>query len=314
MKKWLIYFLIIVVLVLVNIYLFVPAKIDVVKTIKINCTGAGAMRVILQKNKWVAWWPTSTASNNTASSNTYTHKSTVYVPGFSTTNALLVSLIEAGDTVNSTLTVTALQQDSIAIGWQYQLMTGNNPIKRLTQYLKARSIQQSLVEVLSSLQFFLEKKENVYGLSIQETNIVDSLLITTKGSFTNYPTNVEVYTMIKQLEQYIARQYALQTGSPMLSVQPKDHGYEAMVALPVNKRLLNKDGFVFKQMLGKGRLLVADIKGGYAAIEEGRLQLQNFREDYNKMSPALSFQSLVTNRLQEKDSSQWVTRLCYPIF
>ena len=36
-------------------------------------------------------------------------------------------------------------------------------------------------------------------------------------------------------------------------------------------------------------------------------------DDYHLTSPAISFQSLVTDRQVEKDSLKWITKIYYPI-
>jgi len=64
----------------------------------------------------------------------------------------------------------------------------------------------------------------------------------------------------------------------------------------------------------RGNILVAEIKGGIYSVNEAERQLVNYANDYKKISPAIPFQSLVTNRQLEPDTSKWVTRLYYPIF
>ncbi len=89
--------------------------------------------------------------------------------------------------------------------------------------------------------------------------------------------------------------------------------YEAMVALPTKSDLLSTGNFQLKKMV-LGKILMAEIKGGEHTIIKGEEELTNYVNDYKKISPAIPFQSLVTNRQQESDTSKWVTRLYYPIF
>ena len=59
---------------------------------------------------------------------------------------------------------------------------------------------------------------------------------------------------------------------------------------------------------------MGEIKGGIYTITTGEKELANYVIDYKKLSPAVGFQSLVTNRLLEADTAKWITRLYYPIF
>jgi hypothetical protein len=42
--------------------------------------------------------------------------------------------------------------------------------------------------------------------------------------------------------------------------------------------------------------------------------MKNYVEDNKKTSPAIPYQSLITNRLTETDTTKWVTKLYYPVF
>jgi hypothetical protein len=59
---------------------------------------------------------------------------------------------------------------------------------------------------------------------------------------------------------------------------------------------------------------MAEVKGGLFSVINGEEELTYYLSDYKKNSPAIPFQSLVTNRLLEIDTSKWVTKLYYPIF
>jgi len=89
--------------------------------------------------------------------------------------------------------------------------------------------------------------------------------------------------------------------------------YEAMVAIPTKWDIPMEGNFKLKKMV-LGNILVGEVKGGVKTITQQEKELAFYVTDHNKMSPAISFQSLVTNRLQEPDTSKWVTRLYYPVF
>ena len=63
-----------------------------------------------------------------------------------------------------------------------------------------------------------------------------------------------------------------------------------------------------------GNILEAKVVGGPATIEKGEIAMKNFAKDYGKVSPAIPFQLLVTDRNKEQDTSKWITYLKYPVF
>lgn len=86
-----------------------------------------------------------------------------------------------------------------------------------------------------------------------------------------------------------------------------------MVAIPTKKPLPSKNKFQVKRMI-LGNILMGEVKGGITTVINSEEQLANYVTDHKKLSPAISYQSLVTDRLMEKDSTKWVTRLYYPVF
>lgn len=69
---------------------------------------------------------------------------------------------------------------------------------------------------------------------------------------------------------------------------------------------------MLKQMM-LGNIVVAEVTGGPAAIEKCRMAVQFYVNDFRKVSPAIAFERMVSNRLTE-DSSRWVTSINYPVF
>jgi hypothetical protein len=88
--------------------------------------------------------------------------------------------------------------------------------------------------------------------------------------------------------------------------------YQTMVAIPVNKPLPGRGPILAKRMV-PGNILVAEVRGGTAAVEEGFRQLDAYVSEHRTRPPGLPFQSLVTDRRTEPDTSKWITRLYYPI-
>jgi hypothetical protein len=41
--------------------------------------------------------------------------------------------------------------------------------------------------------------------------------------------------------------------------------------------------------------------------------VQKYKDDYQRVSPAIPFYSLITDRLKEPDSSKWITKIYFPV-
>ncbi len=94
----------------------------------------------------------------------------------------------------------------------------SNPFTRIKNYIHARQIKNSMNGILESFQVFLKKTENVYGLSIDQMQVKDTLLISAKFSTPQYPSTTDMYAAINSLKKYIAAEGASETNSPMLNI------------------------------------------------------------------------------------------------
>ena len=120
--------------------------------------------------------------------------------------------------------------------------------------------------------------------------------------------------MISDLKGYIRTQQAMETGFPMLNVTTSDSiHYLTRVALPVNRELPTAGDIVYKRMLGRGNILVTEVKGGPGRIKEAFGQMKIYMEDYQRSGVAIPFQSIITDRSKEPDTSKWVTKVYFPV-
>ncbi len=100
----------------------------------------------------------------------------------------------------------------------------------------------------------------------------------------------------------------------MMNIAKEDSSkYLLRVALPVSKIIKEEHGIVIKRMI-RGNILVSnDITGGSSAVEHASKQMMHYVQDFNKTLAALPFQSLITNRQLEQDSTKWITRIYCPV-
>jgi hypothetical protein len=164
------------------------------------------------------------------------------------------------------------------------------------------------------MQSFFSKPENIYGFTIRQEPVVDSILVSTFAMSKGYPSTAFIYNLLDQLKDYIKNQSAKETGYPMLNINTEDSiNYLTRVAIPVDKELKSSGNISYKRMLGRGEILVAEVKGGPGLINNAFYQMKNYVNDYQRVAPAIPFLSLVTDRMNEPDTSKWITRIYYPV-
>jgi hypothetical protein len=158
----------------------------------------------------------------------------------------------------------------------------------------------------------MSKQENLYGMKIERVVVQDTLLVYEERKFATLPSTLDVYSLVRVLQNKIKTAGLQETNYPMLNILKIDSTtWKAMVAIPINKQFANAD-LSFRKMI-KGYILVGEIKGGQYNIQKGIEEMSNFVSDYSKVPIAMPFESLVTDRSTQPDSSQWITRLYFPV-
>lgn len=313
-RPWII--LAVIALILLLIYTGIPSTIYVHQSITVGVPKEPVYRKLSNTAEWKKWWP-KTASSDSHSSNkaaAFLLHEQAYTLINQLTGSLLINVDHQGKSIQTSLDFIPIGSDSIVLDWNTRIETAYQPIKRVQGYFKAAQLQQDFNLLLGSIQAHFAVLENVYGISIKQIPVVDSLLIFTSASSTSYPSSTFIYNLIHQLADFSANRGALQTGPPMLHVQTDDSlNFITKVAIPVNRRLSSEGNIQFKGMLAGGKILVSDVKGGPTAIADAMAQMDCYFRDYQKNAPAIPFMSLTTDRIKEPDSTKWMTRLYYPV-
>ncbi len=312
MKKWLISLLVIIALFLMGSYFFIPATIVIRKSITTNSNQQAVFRFLSNEANWSKWWPgklSNDKAKTTLASGNYQFK-----PGTIFYNSFQVLIEKGNQSDTSFLHLLPLSIDSTILDWSVSINTGNDPITKFRQYLHAKELSADLNTILIALQSYIGDTENVYGLAIRREKVMVENLITTKKSFSYYPKPEDIYAMINETKNYILLKQAKEEDYPMLNISASDSTYfEVRVAIPIDKVLPNTEQFSSKKMLKQGNILVAEIKGGKNAFDSAMKKIDLYVGDYRLNNIALPFQSLITDRSKEADSSKWVTRIYYPI-
>lgn len=120
--------------------------------------------------------------------------------------------------------------------------------------------------------------------------------------------------MIQLLKNYKKTAGGKEQGYPIMNIQKEGPGeFFAIVSIQTTAVLPSKGEFELKQMF-LGKVLTAEVKGSIYTVQTGEEELARFVSDYHKISPAISFQSLVNDRPSESATTKWVTWLLSPIF
>ena len=312
MKKILIVVAVLLCALLIS-YLALPAKLQISKVALLSSNKRKAYRCLTEEHLLNKFLERSNAPS--------------IQPGYAFTNNGLTflfrqrmfDLVEVGivsgqDTLESFISLRELSPDSSALQWSSTLPPTNNPFSRISNYWKGRKVYNSMSEILERYEKLVVNDEEVYELKIERALVTDSLLVTTKKTTPLYPTRSEYYAMINQLQGYIREAGAAPANFPMLNISTTDStSFITTVAVPVNKVLPGKGDITFKRMF-PGNILITEVRGNTEAIEKGFRGLNNFVSDYQLVPPAISFQSLVTDRMAQVDSSQWITKLYFPVY
>jgi hypothetical protein len=298
MIRWLVGIVVLLLLVFIAaVYVFIPSTLTVSKLVELNCNPNGVDRFLGDQRNSSNWLP---ATGYRIGAH-FSHVIAVEIQNGNSTDTSWVSILSSGP------------YDTTGLHWVCNLRTGLNPLDRLRQYRRADSLDREMGRILERLRVFVER-ENVYGTPIRESSTQDSFLIMKRTIFPAYPTIGQLYGLFKQLQDYRSSEGARQTGYPMVNVTPagKDQ-FQTMVALPIDREL-KANTSIFPRKMVPGKFLVTEVRGGPGHIDAAFTQLQNYIVDHQRTTMAIPFQSLVTDRSQEPDTSRWVTRWYYPIF
>jgi hypothetical protein len=315
MKKILFSLLVLCLLGLAAVYYFIPSTLNITDSIEADCTVEGGFRTLSQYQQWSKWWPgemSSTPMVNRADGFVYKGDS-FYISKVSHNN-FNISIKRPQMLLSSELNIIPLPNNAMGINWHSSFAAGSNPFKRYMNYKEAVTLKENMRSILKAIKIYLSKKENLYGLPINEESTKDSILLTYKTTTSTYPNTAFVYSIINNLKNVSKAGGANVTGSPMLNITPETPVlYKVRVALPINKVLPDtKDYFISKLIPGK--FITAEVKGGDSTINEALKNIQLYFLDYKRITMAIPFQYLVTDRSVETDSTKWFTKIYAPVY
>lgn len=299
-----------------TVMIFIPDEINISSHTLIAANHNGVYRSITTDSNINKWWPSKInhIRRQKKSSAPLLLDGTSFSILGGMINGILVDIQDQDLFVRSSIKVVPKDLDSSLVIWDCSLRSGMNPLRRLSTYARAKKIKKDLGYITNRLKIFAEEKKNIYGIDIYQTLVIDKFLVTTKAKLNSYPGTEKVYELIRYLQQYISQKGALQTNHPMVHYTLlEDSRCEALVAVPVDRALSGNKDIIARQMM-PGNILVANITGGTTLTKKAMQAMEVYIQDYQKSSPAIPFELLITDRILENDTSNWITRVSYPIY
>jgi hypothetical protein len=216
--------------------------------------------------------------------------------------------------VTSALLAAQSANDSLLLIWETPMYTGSGPIDRVRLWSERHKLEADMMRILYNLRGLMERPADLYGFDMVTGTMTDSVLLTTSFETAVAPTMAGIYTRIDVLKAYAASANAAPTNAPMLYVRKPQNGfpYLVQVGLPVNKWLTDQDNIKIKRMV-LGNNLSTTVVGPPAVINQAFEAMRNYINDHSLAMPAIPYELMLNNRLTT-DSSQWQTRIVFPIY
>ena len=296
----------------VSIYFIIPEKIKTTQKINIDATDVNVSRFLVNKRLWAKWWP---GQYNAADSSLYAYKGIRYTLKKSTNERIQV-LIKTGDLeIDSWLNYLATEEGMTTVTWITEKQSSLNPFTRIAGFLKIKSTTGDLDEILSHFKKFMQKDINVYGISVKLNKIKDPIVLASTINSKTYPSEALIYSTIENLKQQIAAQQAKVVNYPIMNINHiDDNDYHITIALPIDRLIEPGANAKINKLVKGANILETDVKGGRHTVANAMMQLKKYQQDYRLISPAMPYEQLISNRLTEKDTTKWVTKIYYPIF
>ncbi|HUB62265.1 MAG TPA: hypothetical protein VL978_16230 [Puia sp.] len=288
---------------LAAIYVLIPSKLNIVVVLPVKCNVEAADRSLRDTANRTKWW--GDQDNGAVC---------CQVTGLFR-RMVDVMIDDGGTGLPSRLSVVpSIRIDSCLLRWEAGFSSGLNPIARIERYQQAKKLGAVMQGILSRLGSRLEDQRLVYGMVITEGNTMDSALVSTERIFDHYPSDSVIYSLIGKLRLFVGQNGGHETGYPMLNVTKELQGRcKVEVGVPIDG-YMNGKGSIHWRRLIRVVFLEADVRGGDRTVRKAVSQMANYISDYQRTVMAIPYQSLITDRMKERDTTKWVTRLYVPVF
>jgi effector-binding domain-containing protein len=302
MRKGLIVTGVLLVLFFAAVYLFIPSRLIVSEFGSATCSFPAAKRFVFNKGNWTHWQKTKSVDGEDLTSDI---GNTFY-------NSLDILIRNTGEQYEASMILIPLGIDSTGFQFTDTIESSANPIVRINQYTRARTLKKYMGSMLRELIAFLNDKEKIYSIKIEKEQVTDIPLLSRHVVMQRPPTANDAYELINSVRAFAAAQGDPANGIAMkYSSQIDSTHYELQVAIPTTRLLKGNNDFQVKGLVG-GNPIFTVIRGGEATISNAWKSLEQFKADYKLASPAIPYELMITDRTKQADTTKWVTKIVIP--
>jgi hypothetical protein len=292
----------------IGLFIFLPGTTVVYDSLVIDRPYYPLERKVVNLSAWPDWWPGRQVGDSSFEFNGHSLRiHTVLLNGFQARFER-----DSNHRVSYQFVAEAGAKTRLSLGVAYY--HGFNPIERLIGFLQKGKYKAELQQWLRSVGDFFGDDVKLYGSAIEQGKVTDSVLMAVKEYYDHKPSVQELYALVADLEDYIERHQGTVNQIPMLHIYKETETlYIAMVAMPTSRALPVTDRFMVKRM-ALGNVLKGKVVGGENLVKQCEENLAAYARDHGRVAPAIPYQRWITNRLQQPDSSAWITELYFPVF
>ncbi|SEM61452.1 hypothetical protein SAMN05192574_101181 [Mucilaginibacter gossypiicola] len=300
----------IILLLIVVVFCFIPSKIKFNYDITIEASDAVTSKFLTNQNNWDKWWP-----GTKISATRYRYNDIDFTIDKLINSGAQLTLRRGKLNLNCTVNYLLINEGEVKITWSVIKKNGAGSIPPVIDNFKLSGIEKQITAISKHLKYFLEDEKNAYGYKIYLKAAQDTVLITSTKLSNTFPSISDIYTTIGDLKKQANDKGVKETNCPMMNITMiNEKQYQVTIAIPINKKVVPSATTAIKYIPGGANLLVADVKGGSSTVKDALAQMKIYLKDHRLVSPAMPFESLITDRSAEKDTAKWITKVYYPIF
>lgn len=256
------------------------------------------------------WWPGATEERG---SRTWEQGSYLVTQTF--LNQVNLTGDRNGILSNLSISAASSGPGTSVLSFSVQTAAGSSLAWRPLQELSIMRQRREHARLMDTLTRIFGNPDRVYGFRIEHQKVKDATLLSLRQRFDHEPNPAEIAVMVDSVRSGIRSLGGRETNLPMVNVyRAEDGGIEAMIAIATDRELRADPPFSLKRMLPGGNILVAEVTGGPHRIRECQEAVDAYVKDHRMLSPAMSFQRMITERKPGTDTAGWVTTINYPVF
>jgi hypothetical protein len=266
----------------------------------------------MHETTWHKWWPGDVEIVNQKP--TFQQGEVKYTVERVLSNAFELKASSNSLSTNAVLRLTPETNGYVTLSLATSISLPNNPVDRIKTLIFSSRLKASYKKVLTKLSGYYTPVKNLYDFDIKESNVQVEYITTQAQTFSHYPSVKEIYSMIDETQSFVKTQGGAEMGFPMLHVSEiSTSQFFTQIGIPTNKQLPDSKTMKTKRMLKGGHILTAEVTGNRLKLSEAKKQMEFYIQDQNKVTVAISYEYLITNRVEQPDSNKWVTQLFFPI-